>query len=459
MPIHGQKIPLDLASATPTALTPENLQAQLNDIGLTCKYTSRYNLSAFIGEVKSQIPDTPEATQVWGIVNPAAALAAPEGYERAMAAALSAGDAPTGNWTPNPQALGYATYLHYVVAHYDWLKANRPTFTGQREANNYSQAYDSVESIKSAFVNLATNMASVVASGLNRAAIEATFSDIISPMTDSQAKDYDKTDSRVLMLVDDYDPTADTANGIGVLMVEWRLVIKDYKKKKEAMKYNTTLDITATAVEYGAVAPLMADYNAALAHFKTTLDAAAVALTGNGTIPPRDTKLTIFAQLPSADQDTFQRSLPLVATAQESEVIVLYAPELDNIGSIDNSNSDASTSFSKSMTSGFSFSSTQSLKIGAEFEAGALFAKAKFTMEFTLSFSQTSSRSSTETIAFDVPAGKKCFTYQGTLNAAVLTFDAQEGTFTYTNAGRFQTPILATSRTPLLNANIAPPSG
>ena len=44
---------------------------------------------------------------------------------------------------------------------------------------------------------------------------------------------------------------------------------------------------------------------------------------------------------------------------------MLYAPNLQNVGSIDNTNSDTTTDYSKSVTSGFTFSTSQALSVEA----------------------------------------------------------------------------------------------
>jgi hypothetical protein len=169
-------------------------------------------------------------------------------------------------------------------------------------------------------------------------------------------------------------------------------------------------------------------------------------------IPPGKGKLQIFDKLPPADADTFSKALPTVATANTLQAIVLYAPDLQNVGSIDNTTSQATTTWSQSVTSGFSFSTTQTLSIQAAVEVTIEVVKASLTVGFSISFTEQWSTSKTTTIEFSVPPGQRAFTYQGYLLSAVLTYDPSTNKYAYGQMGRFVTSILATSATPLQGA-------
>ncbi len=443
MPIPQKTIKIDLDAATPTALTPEELKTQLANIGLTCEYTDPAQLKQFIEEVEDRIPNG--AIQTYSILKPAA-----KGEDVLEGLMDDLAVSSVGNWKPSSTAIGYAPELEYIVyqEHFDWLRANRPSFTGTADSENFKQRYDSVESIKTAFANLATTASSALVKGLDKGSIESVFSNAISPLNDAEAKDYDKKDSRVIFLVENYDPNTKEADGVGVLGVDWHLVIKDYKKKKKALQHDTTLDVTARAVLYSSIAAMNADLAAAQAHFKGKSFGGRGYLLGG--IPAKDTTVKIFDTRPPADADTFRKSLPLVATSQKAEVIVLFAPDLQNIGSIDNTRSKATSTYAKSVTTGFSFSSTQEISIGAEFEAGIVLAKGKVTVGFSISFTEQYSKETSETISFAVPPGALAYTYQGTLQSQVLEYDPATDQYSYQAESRFLSPIIATTAEPIV---------
>lgn len=167
-------------------------------------------------------------------------------------------------------------------------------------------------------------------------------------------------------------------------------------------------------------------------------------------IPPGSTGVQIFGSMPPANNATFEASVPVTATTGQLQAIVLYAPDLQNIGSIDNTTSAAETTYSQSVTSGFTFSTTQTLTVQATAEVTIEVIKASLTVGFSISFTEQWSESQTTTISFTVPAGKRAFTYQGYLLSAILTYDASSGIYSYGEFGRFVTSILATTTDPLV---------
>ncbi|HEX5308212.1 MAG TPA: hypothetical protein VFW38_03940 [Solirubrobacteraceae bacterium] len=169
-------------------------------------------------------------------------------------------------------------------------------------------------------------------------------------------------------------------------------------------------------------------------------------------IPPGHTGVQIFDKLPPADADTFSKALPLLATTNYEQAMVLYAPDLENIGSIDNTTSQATTSYSETVTTGFVFSTTQTLSIEASAEVTIEVVKASLTIGFSISFTETWSSEKATTIGFSVPPGEKAFTYRGYLCTAILQYSAATGKYSYGQTGRFLTPILATSKQPLTGA-------
>jgi hypothetical protein len=93
----------------------------------------------------------------------------------------------------------------------------------------------------------------------------------------------------------------------------------------------------------------------------------------------------------------------------------------------------------------------QKISVGAEFEAGVVFAKGKFSIDLEFSFSEQWNNSQTETISFSTPGRKKAFTYQGYVLCRKLRFSPETGTFAYVESeGRFLSNILKTSELPIV---------
>jgi hypothetical protein len=458
MPIGQKSVPMDLSAATPTPLTTDSLKVQLDNIGLTCDQAALDLLAGYIEDVKDQIPNPPDGATAWTILKPQTSTspAADAVSSLPQFASLSGlTQSSVGNWTPNPLALGYSNTLEFIQypSHFTWLKANRATFTGVGPTTNtYSGSDLTVEAIKLQFQMVATSASAALDNGLNRDALESVLSNAISPLTEQNAKDYNRTDSRVIFLVENYDSVAKTADGIGVLTVAWTLVISDYKTKKGPvpLRHNYALSVTAYSVLYDSVDVMNADYAAALAGVGTT---AFASIPGTAfAIPPKSTSLTVFPNMPPGTQETFNHGLPVLATAAQASVLVLYSPDLQNIGSIDNSKSAGSASYSKSVQTGFTFSMTQTLTVTGSIEAEFLVVKAGVSVAVALSFTEQWSTTTTETISFTVPAGALVFLYQGFLLASLLTYDAKTNSYTFGEAARCLSPVLVTSATPLIGA-------
>ena len=441
MPIPRRTIPVSLTKATPTELTVDALKKQLTDIGLTCPASEESKLQAYINEVKRDIPAG--SVETFSILKPAAPE---ETAVRGLVSGLA--EASTGNWEPDSTGFGYNTVLEYIQyeTHFDWLYDNKPGFTGiENNPPPYTGRYDTIDAVKQMFAAVATDASATLVKGLDKSSLESVLSNAIAPLNDANAKNYAPgPDTRVIFLVENYNPSTQEADGIGVLTVWWDLTINDYKEKKKNPQHDTKLTVKCRSVLYSSLDDMNADYLAVQTHFKENAFLAAG-------IPRPATKVTIFTTRPPANADTFKQSLPKKATADQLQVIVLYAPNLQNIGSIDNTNSDTTTEYAKSVTSGFTFETSQTLSVEASFEASAEVVKAGLTVGFSISFTEQWSTSTTETMSFSVPPGKKAFTYQGYLLSQILTYDAKTGAYAYADIARFLTNILATSSVPLVD--------
>jgi hypothetical protein len=447
MALPIDKVKLSLKSATPTRLTAVGLKTQLTNIGLTCDDTLLAVLDTKIQEVRAQIPGG--SIQSFGILQPR------DTTEAALTGLLAnLKDTATGNWTPDDVGQ-WQTKLAFIQQqdHFTWLKTNRSSTFGGIENNppQYSDIVATIDAIQKQFIMLGVNASATLIKGLDKTALEAILSNAIAPVTDKNASDYNpdsKWDSRLIYLVDNYNPVTKEADGVGVLTIEWLLRIKDYKVKKQEPSHDTKLTVKSRSILYTSGAPLEADYAASKAQFREHAVALGVAALGG--IPINPTKVTIFPKRPPAVEATFNQSLLKKSQTGEVEVIVLYAPDLQIIGSIDNTKSATTTTYSESVTTGFTFSTTQELSIAASLEADFEVVKAGLTVTASISFTEEWSQSRTVSMSFEVPPGKKAFNYQGYILAEILSYDTKAGTYSYTgNSARCLTNVLTSTNDPI----------
>jgi hypothetical protein len=166
--------------------------------------------------------------------------------------------------------------------------------------------------------------------------------------------------------------------------------------------------------------------------------------------PPEIFDPEVFKKLPQATRDTFAKSLLISENGEERLAAVLYAPDLQFIGVVDNKSSDASSSYSKSVTEGFD--TTYSVEISAQHTAECNFfvAKGSLTVGVALTFTSQHNKSTTETINFEVPARKSAYLYQGFLRTKIIRHDLKARTYGWApeGEGRFLTNLIATSDKP-----------
>lgn len=169
--------------------------------------------------------------------------------------------------------------------------------------------------------------------------------------------------------------------------------------------------------------------------------------------PPPSSGLTIFDSEPPADAATFAAGVAATNTSADSLAVILFSPNLQIVASMDNTNSQVTSSYSTSVTHGFTFSTTQSLSITQEVGVSIEIVTAKVSVTFALSFTEQWNESSTLTLMFSCPPGEKAFVYQGTLLSKILQFSAEDATYAWTGAaGKALTQVLVTSGVPIGSA-------
>jgi len=438
MSIPVNPISIDLEPNTPTPLTPETLGAELNAIGLTCRYTTPRILQGLIDQVSNQIPaGTLESFRLLKpTANPENRL---EGFVQDFETSSQ------GNWTVKDTA--YDPILEYIQypTHFDWLKSTDTSFTGisdQLPPDNLKAT--TVDAIKTFFVNTLTMASEVVLKGINNDTLRSVLSNVINALP-PDIKDFNETDSRVIFLVDNYNPNTKSADAIGVVSIDWTLTIKDYQESSnQPVLHDTTLAVQARGVMYADLDQMNKNYNDAKAHFGNN----SFQLFG---IPiPSDNSITIFPNQPPANIDTFNSSLPLKSSTAYIDHIVMFAPDLQAIASVDNTNSSDTVTYLKSVSTGYTFTATQNVSITAGFEVSVGVVKGSLSLTFSFGFSEQWSTLTTETINFNVPPGKKGFLYQGTMVSRILRYDPSNNSYTYMDMGQLKTTVFAVSDTPIL---------
>jgi hypothetical protein len=451
MPIHPKRIKISLNKTNPDKLTPPRLKEQLTDVGLQCEDTATDKLQSYITDVRDRLPIGRNQTF----------LITKSGTQQYANLAEVASE--TGNWSPSGTALGYAADLETVVyePNFDYLQQNKPSFGGiKSDPTPTTKRVDTIEAVKTLFVEIGINASSALIKGLDKDAMEAVLTNAIAPLNDPDLADYNPpADSRVIFLVENYNTDTGEADGIGVLAITWQILIVNYRHKDKhgGTEHDTTITLHARSVMYDNTDTLAADLAFIKAHQKDKAYHALLAthIKNNAfvvkAIPPKPTDIVIYGSLPPANADTFNHSLPTAQKDDHIDVQVFYAPDLNRIGCLDNTKSNASSIYSKSVTSGFTFTATQSISITVTTEVNIEFVKLSDSVTYGVTFSEQWNKSITETVEYNVPAGKRAFLYQGYMLTATLRFTPSDYSYRYVtgSTGKFLTNITATSTDPI----------
>lgn len=338
-PIPIPKIAMNLEKDTPSKVEPAALKEELADIGLTCAHTEIDRLQKYIQDTTNKFPLGD--VQGYGMFeyNPPAVE---EWFEKGFTSksifqiAESLADVHN-NWKPKDTS-PYMPELSTVgyPEHFDYLLNNYKGFSGVKSSNKYEGENSTADAIRQQFTQLALNISSTLVDELDKEQLEAMFIKIIAPQT-VPSEDYDSgIKNRNIYLVLGYN--GKTCDGIGILNVEYRLQIKNYKEKKDTATQSSTLDVVVRTSLYNDTKTLENEVLAVQTHFKNKL------FFGNKI--PYAAEVEIYDALPGECKDTFIHSLPLEQTSDDKiSVMVLYAPDLNDIGCVDNTGSDASTTY------------------------------------------------------------------------------------------------------------------
>jgi hypothetical protein len=440
-------ISINLNPDSPSKVTVDALKKELADIGLTCKHTEPENLAGYIREVVNGFTNGKVQSlkffEYKGLKQ--------NDYGTCDTSLLEISDVVhditdiRGNWTPQDNvprktqlaAIGYPD-------HFDKLAATG-FFAGHSSGQTY-MGIGTVSALKTQFANISANISATMVKGLDKETMEAVFVNTIKPV-DPESKDYKPgRQNRSIFILENYNDKTKECDALGVVNVEWNIVINNYRRKsKEGGDYNTyNLDIKVRTVLYNDLASVDADFARLQALLKDKM------FFTNALAIPVPSPIHLFDSLPPETSDTFAQGIPLDQTASDyMDVIILHQGDLQNVGCLDNTKSDASTVYSKSITSGFTFTAGQKVSISMKFSLDALIAKSELSVGLEISFTEQWNNSQTETLSFSVPAGKKAFLYQGYVGSSILRFNIPKMTYKYIEHAKFLSNLVVTTNTAL----------
>src|SRR5262249_58202577 len=110
--------------------------------------------------------------------------------------------------------------------------------------------------------------------------------------------------------------------------------------------------------------------------------------------------LTVFANQPSPDQNTFNAGIPV--TSNDGILsIILFSPNLRTLVAVDNLGSGASSHYEQDVTHGFSFSASQGVSISSTLGINIEVVTGSVTTQFSITFTEQWSTQTTEKMTFD----------------------------------------------------------
>lgn len=212
------------------------LREELHSIGFKCSDTALEKLAQYKDEVLDRLPNGKFQGFQFSCNADKQQIAGPlkdGGVITSLDQVILLDPSPHAEW----QGMDNVPMSEYLYAvgqpkHFDFLMESYTTFPWQKSNQEYKDNESTAKAIKDIFVKIASNISSALISGMDKPLLEATLARTISPVPET-ATDYDSgLQNRSILLVSDYDEERQQADGIGVVKVEYRLTIKDYKDKK-----------------------------------------------------------------------------------------------------------------------------------------------------------------------------------------------------------------------------------
>lgn len=452
MPFPITHIPIKLKPDTPTKVDVKELRDELHSIGLNCSDTALEKLAKYKDEVLDRFPDGSfQGFQFFSNADrqQIAELVKDGGVITSLDQVILLDPSLHAQWKVADNT-PMSEYLYAIgqPKHFDFLMEKYTKFPGQKSNSEYKDNDTTARAVKDIFVKIASNISSALVSGLDKPSMEAMLARIISPVPDT-AEDYDTgLQNRSLKLVSGYDEKNHEVKGIGVVNVEYRLTIRNYKEKKSHHN-ESTLSVTVRAATYTEPQELEDEVKYLQTYFKDHM------FVPDG-IPVPDSHITVYDGKPPANSDTFIHSLPLEQTENDIfPVMVMYSPNLENVGHVDNTNSKAEVTYSESVTCGFSATFGTKIGAGVQMTADAGIVKAGVSFNIEVSFSAQWNESHTEQVSYKVPGGASAYLYRGYFRCAVLKYNALTMEYTYDPPIQFNSNVFKTTEDPIdLNSDV-----
>ena len=459
--MKNNKISIQLEKAEATKLDSKKLTKQLNNIGLHCDETRGEKLKKNIEEVAEKIgigslttfgvymdcgelkvESIPQDKLVKIRKNHIGTLHELLGERYVKEADGMWAEGKTGQFTAKLMVLQNRENFNY-------LKEKVDDFPYAEVPDKIiKEQISTVDAIKTMFTEAAIACTEATVDGIDETTLEAVFSNAMTAINESVfSEDYNAKNNRVITLLLNYNPETAECDGIGVVTCEWHMQIRNYKDKKNNPYHETIIEINSRSLLYTDAAVLDKHYAMALGRNKELN-----CLCGDSI--KIISEVEVFDRRPPADINTFIKSLPCENDANHADVMVFYSADVQKVGFIDNTQSEAETEYSKSITSGFMTESAVALSTEINFEMDAQVVKAGVKFGFNTSLTNQWSKSQTETIIIRVPARKKAFLYQVTLLCAKLRLDNRTGKYSYIEYGKFLTDAYKTTNEPLYENQI-----
>ena len=449
-PIPRKPVKIHLSKGHLAELTGAGLSQQLANVGLSCPLASPEKCEKYIKEVERTLSRS--KNQSFGIY-----LAHPDeiNYHSCLMKTfkattnrpfLGARESISSAWDPSEEALGYSSELMLTLAEANFkkLKEHFDDFNGhEKPSSESSEEGSTVDDIKSFFAKTLSAASDAMISGVDSPDLKAVCTKLLPPQIEVQ-KDYNVTDSAIIFLVKDYNETTQEASSIGAVYLSWHLVVKDMSDKKK-IKHKSTLTLSGRSVVYDNLDVLKK-------HVQFLGNLIMVSENLLCCIPPATKKVKIYDSRPAPTNESFLHGLPMLADKGCARVLILHSPNLNEVGMIDNTGSDATCSYSIGVSSGFTQGS--SLSIGEEIymEGGCEFVKVGVKISMNMTFTTESTITKSETTTYEVPGKSMAFLYQGYLQYSILSMDITSGELKYLENGKYLSNLIKTSTTPLTTA-------
>lgn len=457
MPVK-RNIRINLVKTEPSGYPIAKLKNQLTMLGLTCGETSQSQLEEYKQEVLQYFPKGErqvyhiakgKARSADHIVNVMMTRRGSLNEVQMLEEMGVNSEAVNGSWVIDDDAGGYRTELCRIAYSENFdklLTEHSGEFSGQKDQQVKVINEPTGEAVTDTFKEIAKTACNTVRSGIAPEDMESIVSCIIGENTSEDPKDYEQDDVLLTYLVSGYNPETETANAVGALAITYRIHIKDYLDKsdhKDGRHQDAEIMAAARFVTYSDVETMNRDLG--------WLDQTQEGSLGWNDIPVPGKKVVVYDNRPEANKATFDSGMPVTGKGAYADSMIFYCPDFENVGYIDNKDSDVTTTYSRSVAIGFSHSSEFGISSEISMELDCQIVKYGVKMGVSMTLSEEWNTSQEETISYEVGAGEEAYLYQGKLKSVILRYDPKSGTYRYleNSVNAFSTTSVKTTKQPI----------